>query len=73
MREMANTRKDNPFEQQKIIVKTPNKDRKHLAMYERVVKNIFVHSPQVARIIDDQKNPGIKSFFKSVWSKIQGK
>ena len=70
---MANTRKDNPLKQQKVIVKVPNKIRKHLSMHERNVEDHFIPSPQVARIINEQKKTTIKSFFKSVWSKIRGK
>jgi len=67
---MANF-KNNPSNP--VIVKVPNRIRKHLTMHERNKKDHFIHSSQVARIINEQKKTTIKSFFKSVWSKIMGK
>jgi len=67
---MANF-KNNPSKP--VIVKVPNSIRKHLTMHERNKADHFIPSPQVARIINEQKKTTIKSFFKSVWSKIMGK
>ena len=32
---MANTRKDNPFQQTRIVVKVPNKIRKRIRLHEK--------------------------------------
>ena len=67
---MANFKNNpsNPF-----LVKVPNKIRKRLTMHERHTEASNSFSPQVARIINEQKKTTIKSFFKSIWSKITGK